>query len=90
MAYQAENLACKNLAWIGIRPSQIQMPNMTEILIPLSPRDRKKLKLLLERVHGLDLKRELQKMLCMGYKAEIQIFDIDDLVDMIKREFGIF
>ena len=89
MAYQAESLACKTLSWIGIRPTQSEMPSMTEFLIPLSSRDRKKLKLLLERVQWLGLKRELQKMIYMGYKAEIQIFDIDVLVDIIKKEFSI-
>lgn len=75
------------MQWIGIKPSQLNVQQMMDRLIPLSTRDQKKIIRLLHRpvvVENAELRRELSIMLHLGYKAEIQILSNPELYQYIQ------
>ncbi|KAF2672987.1 DNA topoisomerase IV, alpha subunit [Microthyrium microscopicum] len=76
-------LECSSMRWLGVRSSALQ-PAITgdqHGLLPLTPRDRRKATLMLNREPFCqggsepEWRRELQKMLMLNIKAEIQILE---------------
>jgi DNA topoisomerase VI subunit A len=87
MAY-AHHLQCNFVDWIGIKPSSLKPLEMMKKLVPLSMRDRKKIFRLLSRPLVRDQKllvTELSKLLHLGYKAEIQILNTDELTLLLSE-----
>lgn len=84
MASQGEDLACPQISWTGIKPSQLDFSDSAILpnLIPLTLRDRLKILNMLGRDYvfeDVSVKKELERMMLTGVKAEIQIFSTDTL-----------
>jgi DNA topoisomerase VI subunit A len=87
MAY-ARHLQCNFVEWIGIKPSTLKPLDIWNQLIPLSMRDRKKLLKLLSRpivCEQIPLLKEISKLLHLGYKAEIQVLNSEDLALLLSQ-----
>ena len=69
------NLAVRSIQWLGVRSCDfLQTEHDVQGLLKLTARDRKiALKLLGKRISDGDWRRELQIMLILNVKAEIQI-----------------
>ncbi|KAJ3189292.1 endodeoxyribonuclease [Gaertneriomyces sp. JEL0708] len=85
MAFDAENLACPRLQWLGLTPRDWAEFNISQDrLLPLTKRDRTKAMSILKRdelCEQIGLRRELARLLLCNHKAEIQALDDDVLVD---------
>ncbi|KAI9016959.1 Spo11/DNA topoisomerase VI subunit A [Gaertneriomyces semiglobifer] len=85
MAFDAENLACPRLQWLGLTPRDWAEFNISQDrLLPLTKRDRTKAMSILKRdelCEQIGLRRELARLLLCNHKAEIQALDDDILVD---------
>jgi DNA topoisomerase VI subunit A len=87
LSYQSESLICSQLEWIGIKPSQFKFFSNNAGLLPLTRRDRLKLISMAKRKLPLSearLKKEMLDMLHLGYKSEIQLLNMTDLLLFIK------
>jgi meiotic recombination protein SPO11 len=84
LAHQSAELALPSIQWIGVNSSHIGQEDdlhQTQGLLKLSARDRRKATLMLEREQfaeggaELEWRRELQIMLMLNVKAEIQLLE---------------
>ena len=77
--YQTGKYAVTNIEWIGLKCTdwtQFNLPD--ESLLPLSPYDRKRGLTMLKSCVSNDVKRELQRTLKYGKKAELQALTMYD------------
>lgn len=99
LAHQSAELALPSIQWIGVKSSHVGQDDdlhQTQGLLKLSARDRRKATLMLERAQFSEdgrepeWRRELQFMLMLNVKAEIQVLEArsDGLVGCLK-ELGI-
>lgn len=97
LAHDAENLAVPGMQWLGLRSSDIPTVDAGQSLMRLSKRDRRNAKKMLEWITfqddrlGAEGRRELQRMLMLGCKAEIQILDErqEGLVGWVRQRLGL-
>lgn len=86
---ETSSVAAPRITWLGVRSSHVfdlgerpQDGNQEQGLIRLSARDRKMATKMLEWPHvadeSSDIRRELQIMLVLGYKAEMQVVGAAD------------
>ena len=84
LAHQSAELALPSIQWVGVKSSHIGQEDdlhQTQGLLKLSPRDRHKAISMLEREQfaegGIESewRRELQVMLILNIKAEIQLLE---------------
>ena len=85
LAHETELLSTPRMQWLGVRTSDIpslgRAPTTTDVMLALSVRDRKKAIKMLEKTHCSDdgsnaeQSTELQMMLMLNLKAEIEILD---------------
>lgn len=84
LAHQKAELILPSIQWIGVNRSHIGQDDdlhQTQGLLRLSARDRRKASLMLERTQfaengaAPDWRRELQVMLMLNIKAEIQLLE---------------
>ncbi|OQO15085.1 hypothetical protein B0A48_00467 [Cryoendolithus antarcticus] len=75
-------LKLAGMQWLGLRSSALANASddthTGQGLLPLTPRDRKRAKLMLEwgvLAEEEEMRQELQKMLMLGFKAELQLLD---------------
>jgi hypothetical protein len=86
MSYTAQ-LNCPEMEWAGIKPSTLRPLEMSGRLIPLSSRDRKKIIMLLARKQVTkEMALELSKLIYVGYKAEIQILSLQELIYFLDAQ----
>jgi meiotic recombination protein SPO11 len=92
LAHETSHLRLPQLQWIGLRSEQImnnhEMHN-NQGLLTLSTRDRNKARKMLEwdvLAEDEDLRRELQVMLMLNVKAELQLLDAvtDGMSSLLK------
>jgi meiotic recombination protein SPO11 len=99
LAHQSAELSLPSMEWIGVNSSHIGQDDdlhQSQGLLGLSARDRRKATLMLEREHFSEggaipeWRRELQVMLMLNIKAEIQVLEArpGGLVACLK-DFGI-
>ncbi|KAL2103642.1 hypothetical protein ACEWY4_000510 [Coilia grayii] len=76
MSFEAHNLTVPSVLWLGLLPSDIERLRVPqEALIPLTPRDERKLQSLKSRpylAYQPEWKREMEIMERLKHKAEIQ------------------
>lgn len=95
LAHQSAELVLPSIQWIGVKSSQIGQEDdlhQTQGLLKLSARDRRKATSMLERKQFAEdgtepeWRRELQFMLMLNIKAEIQLLEArsDGLVGWLK------
>eukprot|EP00112_Aurelia_sp_Birch-Aquarium-sp1_P009763 Seg212.6 transcript_id=Seg212.6/GoldUCD/mRNA.D3Y31 product="Meiotic recombination protein SPO11" protein_id=Seg212.6/GoldUCD/D3Y31 len=79
MTFDAENLTCPSIRWIGVHPSDIsKMGIPAEVRIPITDSDAKKMTALLKRPYvkgNMEMTQQIETMLSQGYKAEIECLD---------------
>lgn len=85
LPHENEQHTCPSLQWLGVRPEDfvgaetITTIHSIEGLLPLSLRDRRKACKMIERAvehnDGSEFLRDLQLMLMLNIKAEIQILE---------------
>ncbi|KAK6442181.1 endodeoxyribonuclease [Oleoguttula sp. CCFEE 5521] len=74
-------LKLPGMRWLGLRSSTLAYAEDTQAsqyLLPLTPRDRKRARLMLDWVvlaEEAEIRQEMQKLLMLGYKAELQLLD---------------
>lgn len=83
LAHEGPKLCVPRIEWLGLRSEHVVFGgedlHATQGLLPLSKRDRRKAAKMLEQyVEGVDegerdVRRELQRMLVLGVKAELQL-----------------
>ena len=82
LSHESTNLAIPDIRWLGLRSCELLCNDdgeATQGLLPLSVRDRKKAMKMLEKLRvsedGVEQqwRRELQVMLMLGFKAEMEI-----------------
>ena len=92
LAHETSHLCLPQLQWLGLRSEQI-MSNYemcsNQGLLTLSTRDRNKARKMLEwdvLAEDEDLRRELQVMLMLNVKAELQLLDavVDGMSSLLK------
>jgi meiotic recombination protein SPO11 len=97
LAYETSHLRLPQLQWIGLRSEQImnshEMHN-NQGLLTLSTRDRNKARKMLEwdfLAEDEDLRRELQIMLMLNVKADLQLLDAvaDGMSSLLKDSLPI-
>ena len=87
--HDTSSVATPRITWLGVRSCHVfdleerrQAGNNEQGLMHLSARDRKKATKMLDWPHVVEesseLRRELQIMLILGYKAEIQVVGAAD------------
>lgn len=79
LSYDASNLTCSSMKWIGILPKDIDFLEINEkVLIPMSDFDKKKCRDLLKRPYFKRhdyLMEQVNLLLKLGKKAEIECLD---------------
>jgi meiotic recombination protein SPO11 len=83
LQYESADLECPEMQWLGLKSSELQtaISGDRHGLLPLTPRDRRKASLMLGReplIEGgnePEWRSELQVMLFLNFKAEIQILE---------------
>lgn len=99
LAHQSAELALPSIQWLGVKSAHVGQEDdlhQTQGLLKLSARDRRKATSMLEREHFAEdgaeqeWRRELQVMLMLNVKAEIQLLEARShgLVGCL-RELGI-
>jgi meiotic recombination protein SPO11 len=81
LSHETSQICLPQIQWLGLRSEQVlsrQAPHADQGLLTLTIRDRKKARNMLgwqvlERENSL--RRDLQVMLMLGFKAELQLLD---------------
>lgn len=81
LAHETSHLCLPQMQWLGLRNEHVLSGKATDAdqgLLALTARDRKKARKMLGwqvLEHDEDLRRDLQVMLMLGFKAELQLLD---------------
>lgn len=87
LSHENDHLTADNISWLGIKSKDIpegDNPIQRQALLKLSPRDRNKASRMLEREPFMEggmepeWRREVQVMLMLNIKAEIQLLEEQD------------
>jgi meiotic recombination protein SPO11 len=87
LAHENAELRVPQIKWLGLRSEHMLFNTYaSQGLLALTARDRRKAQKMLERSED-DLKRELQVMLMLNMKAELQILDAapDGMTDLLNE-----
>ncbi|KAJ3058112.1 hypothetical protein HDU98_005798 [Podochytrium sp. JEL0797] len=94
-AFESPHLAIPTLHWLGVTPSDLNAyshlfhASSPENLLPMDLKDRKKALSLLKRANVKSagpVWRQLQRLVWMGVKVEIQAVEVGDLVGVYLGE----
>lgn len=100
LSHQSQTLAVPSISWLGVQSEDLPTEDFSRVgLLRLSSRDRRMATRMLERSafqegKGAEWRRELQVMLMLNYKAEIQILSdgaagLEDWLNMkLARELN--
>nr|OQO28727.1 hypothetical protein B0A51_02970 [Rachicladosporium sp. CCFEE 5018] len=85
-------LKLPDMQWLGLRSSalaDVDDTHASQGLLPLTPRDRKRARLMLDwsvLADEQEIRAELQRMLMLGFKAELQLLDAspDGMGDLLS------
>ncbi|KAK4056765.1 endodeoxyribonuclease [Microbotryomycetes sp. JL221] len=75
LAFARDKLSVSDIRWLGLKPSELGQQSVSnDQLLPLTLRDRKKALKMLKRTElDSSWKRELEKVVHMQYKAELEV-----------------